>query len=66
MHRQDPVWEAAFTQLSALNAQLAKACVQNPLEYRATAIAAVAFASRPHDHSVDAEQASEFCTKMMG
>ncbi len=63
---QDPVWEAAYTQLSALNGQLAKACVQNPLEYRATASSAVAFASRPHDLGVDVDQATEFCTKMMG
>ena len=63
---QDLVWEAAYTQLSALNGQLAKACVQNPLEYRATASSAVAFASRSHDLGVDVEQATEFCTKMMG
>ena len=66
LNAQDPVWAAAYEQLSALNAQLAKACLQNPLEYRATASSAVAFASRPHDLGVDVEQATDFCTKMLG
>ncbi|KAK9803026.1 hypothetical protein WJX72_005333 [[Myrmecia] bisecta] len=63
---KDPVWDASFTQLSALNGQLAKSCVQNPLEYRTVALAAVQFGSRPHDLGLDTEQATEFCTKMMG
>ena len=62
---QDALWEATYGQLSELNGQLAKACVQNPLEYRAIAGAAVAFGSRSHDLGVDVEQAVEFCTKMM-
>ena len=49
-----------------MNGQLAKACIQNPLEYRATALAAVQFASRPHDLGIDAQQAVHFCTQMMG
>ena len=67
MHRpQDAAWEAAFAQLSELNGQLAKSCIQNPLEYRAVAGAAVAFGSRPHDLGLPAEQAAEFCIRMMG
>lgn len=60
------MWEAAYVQLSELNGQLAKSCVQNPLEYRAIAGAAVAFGSRPHDLGLHTEQAVEFCTRMMG
>ena len=52
--------------IAGLNGQLVKACVQNPLEYRAVAQSAVAFAARPHDLGLDARQAAEFCTKMMG
>jgi hypothetical protein len=63
---QDPVWWAAHEALSGVNAQLAKACVQNPLEYRAVASAAVAFAARPHDFGLDAGQAAEFCARIMG
>ena len=62
---QDPAWHAAYKQLAELNGQLAKSCVQNPLEYRAVAAAAIAFGARPHDFGLDAEQASEFSTKMM-
>ncbi len=63
---QDEVWEASHKQLAEVNGQLAKACIQNPLEYRATALAAIEFASRPHDLGVDAQQAVHFCTQMMG
>lgn len=62
----DPVWKAAFDGLQGVNSQLVKACVQNPLEYRAVAQAAVQFASRPHDLGLDLGQAAEFCMKMMG
>jgi len=62
----DAAWKAAHDGLQALNSQLVKACVQNPLEYRAVAQAAVQFASRPHDLGLDAGQAAEFCVKMMG
>ena len=63
---QDAAWEASHQQLAEMNGQLAKACIQNPLEFRATALAAVQFASRPHDLGVDAQQAAHFCTQMMG
>ncbi len=63
---QDPVWQEAFEGLQGLNSQLVKVCVQNPLEYRAVAEAAVLFAARPHDLGVDAQQAVDFCLKMMG
>lgn len=63
---QDPVWHAAFQRLSELNGQLAKSCIQNPLEFRSVASTAVAFGARPHDFELDAEQAVDFCTKMMG
>lgn len=62
----DPAWQAAFERLHGLNSQLVKACVQNPLEYRAVAQAALRLASRPHDLGVDAQQAAEFCVKLMG
>lgn len=62
----DPAWKAAYDRLGQFNGELAKACVQNPLEYRATAEAAVQFASRPHDLGVDVQQAVEFCGKMFG
>ncbi|KAK9863045.1 hypothetical protein WJX84_000363 [Apatococcus fuscideae] len=63
---KDVAWEASHKQLAEMNGQLAKACIQNPLEYRATALAAVQFASRPHDLGIDAQQAVHFCTQMMG
>lgn len=62
----DPAWRAAYDRLQGLNGQLVKACVQNPLEYRAVARAALAFAARPHDLGLDAQQAAEFCVRMMG
>ena len=62
----DPAWRAAHDQLQGLNSQLVKACVQNPLEYRAVALAALQFAARPHDLGLDAQQAAEFCVKTMG
>jgi hypothetical protein len=62
----DPVWKAAFDQVQEVSGQLAKSCVQNPLEYRAVAEAAVRMAARPHDLGLDAQQAAEFCVRMMG
>ena len=62
----DPLWKAAYDAMQGVNSQLVKACVQNPLEYRDVAQAAVQFASRPHDFGLDAGQAAEFCMKMMG
>jgi predicted RNA methylase len=62
----DPVWKSAHDALQGVNSQLVKACVQNPLEFRAAAQAAVAFAARPHDLGLDGGQAAEFCMKMMG
>ncbi|KFM25022.1 Protein arginine N-methyltransferase 7 [Auxenochlorella protothecoides] len=62
----DPVWKEAFDSLQPLNSQIVRACVQDPLEYRAIALEAVAFASRPHDYDLDASQATDFCVKMMG
>lgn len=66
MAEADPVWMAQYKALQPINAQLVKACVQNPLEFRAAALAAVQFAARPHDFGLDASQAAEFCTRMMG
>lgn len=48
-----------------MNEKLSRAAVQNPLEYRATALAAVQIGSRPHDLGLDAEQAAAFCTRFM-
>ena len=63
---QDPAWQAAHERLQGFNSHLVKACVQNPLEYRATALATLQLAARPHDAGVDAAQAAEFAAKMMG
>ena len=63
---RDPAWQAAHDHLQGFNAQLVKACVQNPLEYRAMALAALQLAARPHDTGVDAAQAAAFAAKMMG
>lgn len=63
---QDEVWAAAHVQLVEVSGQLAKSCAQNPLEFRAVATAALAFAARPHDFGQDADQAAEFCSKLMG
>ena len=62
----DPMWKQVHDALEKGNAQLVKACVQNPLEFRAAAQAAVAFAARPHDLGLDPTQAAEFCMKLMG
>lgn len=62
----DPIWKASHDALQEVNQQLVKACVQNPLEFRAAALAAVQFACRPHDVGLDAAHAAEFCVKMMG
>lgn len=56
---------AVREQAVAVNGQLAKSWAQNPLEFRKVALAAVAFGARPHDFQLDAEDATEFCTKMM-
>ena len=63
---RDPAWQEAFDQLQGVNSQLVKACVQNPLEYRAVALAALRLAARPHDLGVDTTQAVDFCVKMLG
>lgn len=62
----DPVWKATFDGMQGINSQLVKACVQNPLEFRVAAMAAIQFAARPHEVGLDAAQAAEFCVKMMG
>jgi len=62
----DPVWKSAHDSLQQINSQLVKSLVQDPLEYRAVAQAAVQFASRPHDLGLDAGHAAEYCMKMMG
>lgn len=62
---QDPWWKATFEEVGKVNEKLSRAAVQNPLEYRATALAAVQIGSRPHDLGLDAEQAAAFCTRFM-
>ncbi|CAL8464828.1 g4363 [Coccomyxa elongata] len=61
----DPLWKATFEELGKINENLSKGTVQNPLEFRATALAAVQIGSRPHDLGLDAEQAAAFCTRYM-
>jgi type II protein arginine methyltransferase len=62
----DAGWRAAHDELAGVNAQLARAVAQDPLEYRAVAAAAVAFAARPGEHGLEAAGAAEFAVKMMG
>ncbi len=62
---QDPLWKATFEEVGKVNEKLSKGTVQNPLEFRATALAAVQIGSRPHDLGLDAEQAAAFCTRYM-
>ena len=62
---QDPTWKAAYDELGAVKEQLSKAAIQNPLEYRALAMAAVQIGSRPHDLGADPEQAFAFCNRFM-
>jgi len=62
----DPAWRTAYDRLQGLNSELVKSVVQNPLEFRAVAQAALQFAARPHDLELDAQQAMEFCVKLMG
>ncbi len=62
---QDNLWKAAFEEMSAVNAKLSKAAVQNPLEYKTLALTGLQFGSRPHDLGLDPEQAAAFCTRFM-
>lgn len=62
---QDPVWQAAHEQADAVSGEMAKACVQSPLEFRKTALAALALAARPADWGANAQAAADFCCKMM-
>ena len=62
---QDLGWKKVFDDFSHMNEQLTRAVVQNPLEYRAVAMAAVDFGSRPHDLDMDVEQATAFCHRFM-
>jgi hypothetical protein len=62
---QDMAWAQQFAQTKDFNGKLAKAVIQNPLEYRAVTGAAMQFGSRPHDLDIEPEQAVEFCIKMM-
>ena len=62
----DVVWKAACDRLEAFNSELVKSCVQNPLEYRFVSQSAVQLAARAADFGLDASQASEFATRMMG
>ena len=43
----DPLWRAAYEQLAALQAQLAKGIAQDPLEHRRVAAAALQLAMQP-------------------
>ena len=62
---QDPIWKRLHDEVSKVNGELTKTVVQNPLEYRAIAMAAVQFGSRPHDLGLDVEQATAFCHRLM-
>ena len=62
---QDPVWQEAHSRISALTGQIAKACVQSPLELREVAMTSIQMAQRPQDFGLDAEHAADFCLKLM-
>ena len=58
------MWRKAHDSMAGVNAQVMKAVVQSPLEYRAAALAATAMGARPGDLALEAEAASAFCTRM--
>ena len=58
-------WHDTHDEVSKMNGELTKTVVQNPLEYRALAMAAVQFGSRPYDLGLDVEQATAFCHRLM-
>ena len=62
---QDPLWKRIFDEFTAMNGELSKAIIQNPLEYRSVAMAAVDLGSRPHDLDLDVEHAVAFCHRLM-
>lgn len=64
--KYDDSWKAFHDRLESFNSELVKSCVQNPLEYRFVSQSSVQFASRPHDFNLEASQASEFCSRIMG
>ncbi len=59
------MWKAVYEDVNALNGQLSKAAIQNPLEYRKLAMAAVRIGSCPHDLGVDPQQAAALCNRFM-
>ena len=62
----DGVWKSACDRLEAFNSELVKSCVQNPLEYRFVSQSAIQMAARAADFRLEASQASEFASRMMG
>lgn len=64
--KYDQVWKTVCDGLEAFNSELVKSCVQNPLEYRFVSQSSVQLASRPHDFKLEASQAAEFCSRIMG
>ncbi len=64
--KYDDSWKKFCDRLESFNSELVKSCVQNPLEYRFVSQSSVQFASRPHDFNLEASQASEFCSRIMG
>ena len=62
----DGVWKAACDRLEAFNSELVKSCVQSPLEYRFVSQSAIQLAARAADFRLEASQASEFASRMMG
>lgn len=64
--KYDDVWKSVCERLESFNSELVKSCVQNPLEYRFVSQSSVQLAARPHDFNLEASQASEFCSRIMG
>ena len=59
------MWKAAHDEMNIMNGQLSKVAIQNPLEYRKLAMAAVQIGSCPQDLEVDPLQAAALCNRFM-
>ena len=62
----DGVWKSACDRLEAFNSELVKSCVQNPVEYRFVSQSAIQLAARAADFRLEAGQASDFASRLMG
>jgi hypothetical protein len=61
----DPTWHVAQENLAELNSTIAKAVIQNPMQYRESAETAIAIGSRPADFGLNAEDGADYCLRFM-